>query len=744
MKNKIFTEQSLLNTLLDNLQEGVQVIDRDWHYKYLNNSLEKRNKFKDGELIGKSMLDIYPGIQDSKLFKILARCMTKRTSFKMETAFVMPDNSTGWFELNIQPVPEGLLILSNDITKHHKSTRKLKKIDFFNTNVLSSLNFQIAVINNKGTLISVNKAWNDFGKENGSTSLKRSAVGSNYFKVCKLAILSGDTLAKKAIDGILSVFNKETPSFEMEYPCHSPQKQRWFILNAKRFESDDNYLVISHQDISALKSAQLKVHSSEIKYKRLFETTKEGILIIDATNGKILDANPFISSLLEYPYSELLGKEFWAIGLNKDIKASKNTFKKLKFKKYLRYDDLPLKSKKGKVIYVEFICNVFVIDNTKVIQCNIRDISERKINEELLQKLQINMRAVLNNTDANIYSLDKDFRYTSFNLQLYTQLKNLYGITIKIGDSVFNFHESIHSDEAIKWRLIYEKALTGEIVKFEKEFKTDAFYNCSAFSIYPIWESTAVVGLSCFVIDITKQKLESIQKEKMIVDIIQRNDALEQFTYIISHNLNGPFANIVGLIDLVKEQMKKSEENTIIKKGLTSSIGKLNEVISDLNNILQIKKLDEQNTRVQFSVVIKDILSNFETIITNIHAQINENFSLVDEVITIKSYLHSILFNLISNSIKYRRQDVKLIIEIDTYQEASNIILNYTDNGMGIDLDKKGSQVFGLYKRFHTDKADGKGIGLFMVKAQVEALGGSISIKSVVDIGTSFKITFNQ
>ncbi|HYV94396.1 MAG TPA: ATP-binding protein [Chitinophagales bacterium] len=107
-----------------------------------------------------------------------------------------------------------------------------------------------------------------------------------------------------------------------------------------------------------------------------------------------------------------------------------------------------------------------------------------------------------------------------------------------------------------------------------------------------------------------------------------------------------------------------------------------------------------------------------------------------------KNYLHSIFYNLISNSLIYRKHDIPPVIKIKSHKLKDTIELLFKDNGMGIDLEKNGNQVFGLYKRFHSKNTDGKGMGLYMVKTQVEALGGKISIESEVNKGTTFKIEF--
>jgi len=121
-----------------------------------------------------------------------------------------------------------------------------------------------------------------------------------------------------------------------------------------------------------------EVNDSELRYRRLFETAQDGILILNATTGAITDVNPFLIDMLGFSRDEFIGKKLWEVGAFRDVKASKEAFKILQKKKYIRYKDLPLLAKSGKTFPVEFISNVYMVGNEKVIQCNIRDISEHK------------------------------------------------------------------------------------------------------------------------------------------------------------------------------------------------------------------------------------------------------------------------------------------------------------------------------------------------------------------------------
>ncbi len=256
----------------------------------------------------------------------------------------------------------------------------------FNKIINSLINCHVAVINKSGIIIAVNKAWNDFAKKNGVTSLERSSEGSNYFNTCRKSIANGDVMAAMALKGIQSVMQKKTDCFEMEYSCHSPQKQRWFILDVRPLEGDDQKVIVSHHDITFRKMAEDTVKESENKYRRLFESAKDGILILDGASGKITDANPFLLYLIGYEFNELCGKELWEIGLFSDVAASKNAFLELQKNEYIRYDNLPLKHKNGTIHNVEFIINVYSANSKNVIQCNIRDITQKLVDSALLQQ----------------------------------------------------------------------------------------------------------------------------------------------------------------------------------------------------------------------------------------------------------------------------------------------------------------------------------------------------------------------
>jgi hypothetical protein len=158
-----------------------------------------------------------------------------------------------------------------------------------------------------------------------------------------------------------------------------------------------------------------KLIDSEVRYRRLFESAKDGILILDARTGKIIDVNPFLINLLDIPKEKFIEKEIWEIGFFKDIAANKEKFLELQREEYIRYDNLPLETAEGRKISVEFVSNVYLMNKKKVIQCNIRDITERKRSEKALIVSEIRLRTLVQTIPDLIWSKDKDGIYVSCN-----------------------------------------------------------------------------------------------------------------------------------------------------------------------------------------------------------------------------------------------------------------------------------------------------------------------------------------
>ncbi|HEU4791675.1 MAG TPA: PAS domain-containing protein, partial [Flavobacterium sp.] len=243
--------------------------------------------------------------------------------------------------------------------------------------------------------------------------------------------------------------------------------------------------------------------------------------------------------------------------------------------------------------------------------------------------------------------------------------------------------------------------------------------------------------------DITEEKKLEKEKEILIRELTQNNKDLKQFSYITSHNLRAPLSNLTGLLNLIEDFTIEDEELKEILAGFKLSTHLLNETINDLSKVITIKDSTSiQNEELRIRDIFKNILSQLHIQLESIKPQLNIIYGNVTKINTNKAYFESIFINLLTNSLKYRSKNRDLIIDITIDEDENNTItIHYKDNGIGIDLERNKNRIFGLYQRFH-DYPDSKGLGLFLVKSQIETMGGTISIQSEIEKGTEFTLTF--
>lgn len=244
--------------------------------------------------------------------------------------------------------------------------------------------------------------------------------------------------------------------------------------------------------------------------------------------------------------------------------------------------------------------------------------------------------------------------------------------------------------------------------------------------------------------DVTEAKQYEVERELLIEELKQNNSDLKQFSYITSHNLRAPLANLLGILKLVKKDAIVDPLNRVLVGKFQEATQKLNATLEDLLDVLIIKnnnglKLEHIHTQRSFEEVLKSI----ESLVQESGAQVKIVCAEAEFCYANPSYLHSIFLNLLTNAIKYRSPDRDLRIVLETKTTDQGIEMRFSDNGLGIDLKKYKDRLFGLYQRFHKQE-NSKGIGLFIAQAQVKAMGGSISVESEVGVGTTFVIQLKK
>ncbi len=380
----------------------------------------------------------------------------------------------------------------------------------------------------------------------------------------------------------------------------------------------------------------------------------------------------------------------------------------------------------------------------------IHDITDRVIAEETIRTSEANLTAIIENTDAYIYSLDTDLRYLRFNNLLKDVIQLTFGVEIKQGDSVLNFLGS--TEQADEWGVVYKEAFTGKSMQFVREFNFGDTRTFTHFSINPIRADDKVIGLSCFARDITPQKLaeqqiillnESLEAKvkERTAELLQVNQELETFSYTVSHDLPAPLRLLMGftrLLDtnysnILDEQGK--EFLTIISKNASN----MSELIRDL---LRFSKLGKETLAIKevsmfdlASIAINDVRSDP----ANSHVELN----LLDlkPCHCDSGLIRQVWSNLINNAVKYssKREFPKVEIGMCNINEQSTYYVK--DNGTGFDM-KHADKLFGVFQRLHqATEFEGTGVGLATVHRIIARHGGRIWAESTVDQGATFYFT---
>lgn len=239
--------------------------------------------------------------------------------------------------------------------------------------------------------------------------------------------------------------------------------------------------------------------------------------------------------------------------------------------------------------------------------------------------------------------------------------------------------------------------------------------------------------------DIDNIKRKGMALQSSINLLNDQNKRLQNFAHIVSHNLRSHTGNLQFMVNL-HDESESEDERTEVFAHIKSISNNLKTTIDHLNEIVKIQTdLDQERKTLEFEQVFKDVMSVLQSNIEAADAKIEYDFTKCPVINYIPAYLESILQNLLTNSLKYRHMDRQPVITCRSIRDHDHIYLTFEDNGIGIDLDRYGDKIFGMYKTFH-ENSDSKGIGLFITRNQIEAMGGSIKVDSTVNVGTKFTI----
>ncbi|MDI6050983.1 MULTISPECIES: PAS domain-containing sensor histidine kinase [unclassified Flavobacterium] len=498
-------------------------------------------------------------------------------------------------------------------------------------------------------------------------------------------------------------------------------------------------LLGTFQDITNEQNLINELQLNVEKFSSIFSSANDAIFIIDTSNGVITDCNPRSSELTGYNNSELKGlhnSKLFPVELRTELRL---------FLKYnltrneYTVNETYIKTKLGETIPVEIASGkIFQVDNIKYLVCFIRDISERKNVEAKLSLLSL---AASETTDTIVIANEKGEAVWANQAYLDLTGLNMEEIIGKKPGYLSKGPETDLSASSLMRKAIKNKeSIKITILNYNKN-KEKYWFELNITTVFDSNNNFVnFVGVGRNV----TQRIEKEFELKRLLDVTSsQNNKLYNFTHIVSHNIRSHTSNLSMVVDVIENTDDIDEKLSyfdLFKEGtekLSESIEYLNEIITiqQKTNIEKTKiqlKSEIEKTRMALSLAIKD-------------SQITITHTIPENLIVnaIPAYLDSILLNLFTNAIKYKSPERKATLEIGYKIIDDYTVINFRDNGLGLDLKKNKHKLFGMYKTFHGNE-DAKGIGLFITKNQLEAMDGKIEVESEVGHGSNFKIYLNE
>ncbi|UOK42004.1 MULTISPECIES: sensor histidine kinase [Flavobacterium] len=498
-------------------------------------------------------------------------------------------------------------------------------------------------------------------------------------------------------------------------------------------------------ELQKLVEAQtLKLARSESLFKSIFEHAGLGITHNNSKDGSYIDANDKFCELIGYNKEELKSMDFMKITHPEDLQADLDYMQRLKngeinqFSMEKRYFD-----KNGKIIWVNItVTPLWENRNNPTNHITIvEDITQRKESEKLILESQKKIKDLINSIDGIVWegnSVEPGVTFVS------KKSEDILGYTPEewLVDKYF-WRKIIHPDDR-DWVIKQSTDNAKSRKAFDTEYriiakKGNIVWMRDIVSIYH--ESEESIKFRGILIDITKSKQFEIDLNNSLTLVTEQNKRLLNFSHIVSHNLRSHTSNIQSLINLIEMSDNEDEKKELlvllksVSEALNETMDNLNEVVSIQTNITPV--IEELNLN-KFINRTLEVLRN--QIIKN-EAEIENNITDDQTVKFNPAYLESVLLNFLSNAIRYKHPKRNPSIELNSYLEDNYRVVEIKDNGIGIDLDKNGNKLFGMYKTF-TNNPESRGIGLFITKNQVDALKGKIKVESKLNEGTTFKIYF--
>lgn len=723
---KLRRKEELHRALIEYGSDMLGLLNEQGFYTFAGGSTTKKLGYEPENLIGRSAFDFIHPAELPLAQEAFAQLSVTDAVQVPDFRFLAANGQWHWIEATVSnqlhnPYIQSIVVSARDISERKIKRLALEESEQRFKSLFDNNPDMVLFEDRQGRLLNINKAVEvAFGLQ------KQEVVNRSLTEFMPAAVVP---VCEQSLKNVLE---GSPVNFTVELPFAAADNR---VLDITKIPVHVGGSIIGvytiAKDITSATKAHNLIKQQAKTLSTIFESITDAFFTVDP-QWKIIYVNSEFDRLLQTNRHEIIGKNFWEVFPEKATSIFYQHYQKalttgatVQFEAYLSRTNSWLEVK--------------AFPSSEGLSVYFSDITNRINAQVELNKLSV----VASKTHNGVIITDKKGVIEWVN-ESFTQITE-YTFEDQYGKNVVALLKNVSDTEGTSKKIV-NKLIKAE--SFEAEvplLSKSGNLLWIKIGVTPTHDTTgSVYRYIIMVADISQQKQALLERNKFIIELQNRNQSLHQFTHVVSHKIRGPVANILGLASLIK----LPDIDTATKEQIISNMGvaahNLDTIIRDLNHVLSLREpVKLQKECLPLEEVLEETIHLLREQLIETKAAIHLNFSAAPLVYADRGSLRNILYNLLNNALKYRAVDKPLVVEVSSQSACKTTTLCIQDNGLGFDLEKHKEHVFGLYKRFHTH-VEGKGLGLFLVKAQVESLGGRIEVESSTGAGSLFKIHLSE